>query len=196
MADKAIDDRPNVLGRFEHVEERTIYEGHVMRLVTATFRSPTGEVFSRDAVRSRGAVGIVAVRPSAAGFEAAVVRQYRPVLDSWLTEIPAGMRDRAGEEPVATAARELAEESGLAADRYTLLTTFANAAGMTDQRTYLFLAESLRAVPQEADGIEEQYLEAGWVNLADVPALIRSGELSDAKTIIGLLLAREHLDIR
>ena len=67
---------------------------------------------------------------------------------------------------------------------------------MTDQRTYLFLAESLRAVPQEADGIEEQYLEAGWVNLADVPALIRSGELSDAKTIIGLLLAREHLDIR
>ena len=64
MADKAIDDRPNVLGRFEHVEERTIYEGHVMRLVTATFRSPTGEVFSRDAVRSRGAVGIVAVRPS------------------------------------------------------------------------------------------------------------------------------------
>ena len=171
---------PKLVGRFEHVDERTVYEGHVMKLVVAQFRSPDGELFSRDAVRSRGAVGIVAVRPGADGPEAAVVRQYRPVLDAWLTEIPAGMRDRVGEEPETTAARELAEESGLAAQRYTLLTTFANAAGMTDQRTHLFLAEDLREVPKEADGIEERYLETSWIRLADVPELIASGSCSSS----------------
>ena len=182
-----------VTAGFEQVDETTLYQGHVLHVVQGTFRSPRGDVFQRDAVRSKGAVAIVAVRDGGDGPEAAVVSQYRPVLDSWLVEIPAGMRDKDGEEPAAAAARELAEEAGLAATSYTLLTVFLNAAGMTDHRTHLYLATGLSEVPTEADGVEEEYLERDWVALSRVPELIASGELADAKTIVGLLLAREAL---
>lgn len=178
---------------FEQVEETTLYQGQVLHVVQGLFRSPTGDEFRRDAIRSRGAVAIVAIRDGADGPEAAVVRQYRPVLDSWLVEIPAGMRDKDGEEPEATAARELAEEAGLAATSFKLLTVFLNAAGMTDHRTHVFLATGLSEVPTEADGVEEEYLERDWLALRLVPEMIASGALADAKTILGLLLARAAL---
>lgn len=183
-------------GSFVQVGETTIYQGHVLHVVQGVFRSPTGVEFRRDAVRSQGAVAVVAVRDGDDGPEAAIVKQYRPVLDTWMTEIPAGMRDKLGEEPVATAARELAEEAGLAATHYELLTVFANAAGMTDQRTHVYLATGLTEVPTEADGVEEEYLERGWMPLRDVTNLVATGVLCDAKTILGLMLAREALSRR
>jgi ADP-ribose pyrophosphatase len=122
-----------------------------------------------------------------------LLRQYRPALDEWLLEIPAGLRDKPGEPPADTASRELAEEVGLAAAHYELLTVFVNAAGMSDQRTHIYLAGGLRSVPAAADGVEERYLSVERVRLADVAALVASGELVDAKTVIGLLLAcRRH----
>jgi ADP-ribose pyrophosphatase len=161
-----------------------------MRVVQASFTSPDGERFERDLVRAPGAVAVVPVAGGGdRGPEAVLVRQYRPALDEWLVEIPAGLRDKAGEAPEATAARELAEEAGLAAASYELLTVFVNAAGMTDHRTYIYLAGGLSEVPSAADGVEERYLSVERVALADVPALVASGELVDAKTVIGLLLA-------
>jgi ADP-ribose pyrophosphatase len=161
----------------------------VVHLVEASFRGPGGEEFSRDIVHSPGAVAIVPVADGPEGPEAVVLRQYRPALGDWLVEIPAGLRDKEGEATEATAARELAEEAGLAAERYELLAVFANAAGMTDQRTHVYLATGLRDVPAERDGVEEEYLSVERLPLDRVPALVAAGELSDAKTVIGLLLA-------
>ena len=172
--------------------ERTIYEGRVVHLVTAAFRSPDGEPFERDVVRSPGAVAIVPVSDGPRGPRALVLRQFRPAVGEWLLEIPAGLRDKPGEPPETTAARELGEEAGLAAARYELLTVFVNAAGMTDQRTHIYLATGLRDVPSAADGIEERYLVTEQLDLVDVPAMIAEGRISDAKTIIGLLLARDR----
>jgi ADP-ribose pyrophosphatase len=179
---------------FEPLGERLIHQGRVLRVVAARFRGPGGEEFERDLVRSMGAVAVVPVDLEAAGGpEVVVVRQYRPAIDAWLTEIPAGLRDVPGEAPQVTAARELAEEVGLAAARLDLLTVFVNAAGMTDQRTHIFLGTGLTPVASAAHGVEEQYMETGRLRLADVPPLVASGELGDAKTVIGLLLAIERL---
>jgi len=172
--------------------ERTIHRGHVVHLVTAAFRSPDGERFERDVIRSPGAVAVVPLVEGPRGPRAVVQRQFRPAVGEWLAEIPAGLRDKPGEPPEATAARELAEEAGLAAERYELLTVFLNAAGMTDQRTHIYLATGLREVPSAADGIEERYLVTSHVDLVDVPEMIAEGRLVDAKTIIGLLLARDR----
>jgi 8-oxo-dGDP phosphatase len=139
-------------------------------------------------------VAVVPVDAAAPGVpEVVLLRQYRPALDEWLLEIPAGLRDKPGEPPAQTASRELAEEAGLAAAEYELLTVFVNAAGMSDQRTHIYLARGLSSVPAAADGVEERFLSIERLRLADVPGLVASGELVDAKTVIGLLLAcRRH----
>ena len=180
------------MSRFRHLGDRTIHQGRVLHLVEARFTSPDEEACARDVVRAPGAVAVVALDQGPEGPEVVLVRQYRPALDDWLAEIPAGLRDRAGEPPEATAARELAEEAGLAAERYELLTAFVNAAGMTDHRTHVYLATGLRPVPAEADGVEEHYLTVERRPLAEAVAAVRRGELIDAKTVIGLLLTWER----
>ncbi len=186
---------PSAAGGFVAGDERSIYRGHVMHLVSAHFTSPDGEGFDRDVVRSPGAVAVVPVVDTPDGPEIVVLRQYRPALDDWLVEIPAGLRDKEGEPPELTASRELAEEAGLAAASYELLTVFVNAGGMTDQRTHIYLATGLSEVPSAADGVEERFLQVERVALRDVATLVASGELIDAKTIIGLLLAARRLGV-
>ena len=79
---------------FRLVDEREVYRGHIWRVVAGTFDGPDGTRFQRDIVRSPGAVGIVPVLFDPEGTPSVVlVRQYRPVLDLAVTEIPAGMRD-------------------------------------------------------------------------------------------------------
>lgn len=180
---------------FRPLAEETIHQGHVIRLVRAEFSGPAGERFRRDVVRSPGAVAVVPVLPGPDGPETLLVRQYRPAIDRWLTEIPAGLRDRPGEDPAATAVRELIEETGFTARRCTLLTAFLNAAGMTDQQTHIYLAEDLEEVGRAADGVEEAYLEVLRVPFVRLRAMIERQELADAKTVIGLLLALGRLGL-
>ncbi|MFN0027691.1 MAG: NUDIX hydrolase [Acidimicrobiales bacterium] len=180
---------------FRALGETEIHQGYVMRLVAARFESPTGEQFQRDVVRSPGAVAVVPVlqgsdRP---GPVTVLVRQFRAAVGQWLWEIPAGLRDKPGEPVEDTARRELIEETGFDAARLDLLVSFYNAAGMTDQRTHIFMARDLSQVGRAADGIEEAFLEVHEVPFSQVPAMIASGEVCDAKTIIGLTLAAQLL---
>ncbi len=179
---------------FRRVGEREVHRGHIWRVVVGTFEGPDGTTFERDIVRSPGAVSVVPVLFDPEGTPSVVlVRQYRPTLDKAITEIPAGMRDVAGEPPEETARRELAEEVGLAAGHLELLSLFTNSAGMTDATTHVFLATGLTAVPSSAHGPEEEAMEVLQVSLADALAEVDAGTITDAKTIIGLLLTERRL---
>lgn len=185
---------PSDAAAFRRVDERTVHQGHIWHVAVAEFESPTGERFVRDVVRSPGAVGVVPVLFDAEGVASVVlVRQYRPVLDAWLLEIPAGMRDVPGELPKTTAARELAEEAGFAAGHLELLTTFHPSAGMTDATTHVFLATKLVPVKSDRQGPEEEAMHVVHVPLARAVADVHAGQISDAKTVIGLLLADARL---
>ncbi len=127
------------------------------------------------------------------GDEVVLVRQYRAAVDLEVLEIPAGKRDVAGEDPELTAHRELAEEVGLAAGSLHKLAEFYNSIGFSDELSHVFLATDLTPVADDRQGIEEQHLTVERIRLDDVPALIAARELVDAKTVIGLLLAREAL---
>jgi 8-oxo-dGTP pyrophosphatase MutT (NUDIX family) len=159
----------------------------VSRLRVAT---SDGEEFDRHVVHHPGAVVVVPVIDG----EAVLVRQWRVATGRDLLEVPAGKRDVDGEAPETTANRELEEEVGFRAGRLHLLCEFYNSPGFCDEYTYLFLATDLEARPRAAVSAEEAAMTIERVPLARVDALIAAGELVDAKSIIGLLLARQFLD--
>jgi 8-oxo-dGDP phosphatase len=179
---------------FRRLREREVHRGHIWRVVVGTFEAPDGSTFERDIVRSPGAVGVVPVLFDPEGNASVVlVRQYRPTLDRALTEIPAGMRDVEGEPPEETARRELAEEVGFAAAHLELLSVFTNSAGMTDATTHVFLATGLTPVPAAAHGPEEESMAVLQMSLVDAVAEVGAGTITDAKTIVGLLLTERRL---
>jgi ADP-ribose pyrophosphatase len=170
--------------------EREVHRGHVISLGVGSFVAPDGTEFERDVVHHPGAVSVV---PLLDDGTVVVVRQYRAPLEMNLLEIPAGKRDVAGEEPIVTARRELAEEVGMLADHIELLAEFFNSPGFSDEHSYVYLARGLHETAIQPDGIEEQSMQIEHVPLELVPSLIQAGEITDAKTIIGLMLARERL---
>ena len=180
-------------GDFRLLDEQIIYDGAVITVGVARFATPDGVEIDRDIVHHPGAVVVVPVDDDG---HVTLVRQFRAAIAGPLLEIPAGKRDVADEPTEITAARELAEEVGLIAERLTLVGTFLNSPGFSDEFSYCYLATGLSSTDREAHGEEEHHMTIEQVHLTDVPALIASGELCDAKSIIGLLLAREHLGIR
>jgi len=177
---------------FRRVDETLRYQGSLISVGRATFEAPTGERFDRDVVHHPGAVSVVPV-VEGDDNEVVLVRQYRAPVDAELLEVVAGKRDVAGEPPEVTAARELAEEVGLVAGRLELLAEFYNSPGFCDEHSWVFLAADLVPTRSEAHGIEEQYMTVERVRLDAVPAMIAAGQIVDAKTIIGLLLASARL---
>ena len=176
-------------GGFDKISEREIHAGRVVTLTSSVFATPGGGRITRDVVHHPGAVAVVAVD----GDEVVLVRQYRTPVEAELLEIVAGTRDAPGEDPAATARRELAEEAGLACETLEELGSFLNSPGFCDELTQVFLATGLSEVPREPDGAEEECMTVQRVRLGEIDALMDSGEIRDSKTIIGLLLALRRL---
>jgi ADP-ribose pyrophosphatase len=178
------------LPRFEPTGEEVIHRGWVLTLVEAGFVDPDGRPFQRDVVRHPGAVAVVAVTDRQS---VVLVHQYRPAVDSWVLEVPAGTRDVADEEVADTARRELAEEAGYAATTLTLLTECLITPGFCDEVSSVYLATGLHPVPADRQGVEEGYLRVVEVPLDRFDQLVDDGTIVDATTILGVGLARRHL---
>lgn len=175
------------MASFRPVGEETVHEGHIIRVVVATFAGPGGDTFERDVIRHPGAVAVLPLHDDGT---VTLVRQYRAPIDAHLLEIPAGVRDVEGEPAVATAARELAEEVGLEADAYEHLVSFHNAPGMSDEVVDVYLATGLREIDADAQGPEEEAMTIERHHLDDLAQMIAEGRLTDAKTVIAVALVR------
>lgn len=177
-------------GWFETLSSETTHEGALSRVRVDSVRTPQGEVMEREIVEHNDAVGIVAFTPTG---EVVLLRQYRHAVGGEILEIPAGKIDVDGESPLETARRELREETGLEAGELELLTVFRNSAGWTDEKTHVYLARNVAQVGLP-DGFEptgeEAEMEIVRLPYEDAVAAVRDGTITDAKTIIGLLLAR------
>ena len=171
---------------FRHLGDDPVYEGYIWKVAVGRFTDPGGVEFTRDIVRSPGAVAVVAIDDA---DHVVLLRHYRPSVDRMLVEIPAGMRDVPGEDPLDTAKRELREEAGLEAGEWELLHVFLPAPGMTDSTVHVYSARELRTVARETHGPEEEHMEVMSVPLAKGLSMIHDGSIEDAKTVIGLLLS-------
>jgi 8-oxo-dGTP pyrophosphatase MutT (NUDIX family) len=178
---------------FRHLGDEVMVDRPFLQVVTARFEAPDGTTFERDVVRNKGAVAMVPVLDD--GRTVLLVRQYRGPIDRELLEIPAGLQDVEGEAPEVTAQRELAEEVGRHAGTLQLLCEYDPVAGFSDHVVRVYLATDLTEVPENRQGPEEDHMTIETFDLLGLDAAIADGTLRDAKTLIGLLLARDGLRI-
>lgn len=182
------------MGTFRHLGDELVHRGYIWNVVSGSFEDPEGRPFTRDIVRSPGAVAVVPVLHDEAGVPHVVLlRQYRAAFDAAIIEVPAGMRDVPDETPEETARRELIEESGYSAGRLVELHQFLPSPGMTDAVLHVYLALDLSPVGRRTHGPEEDHMDVLIVSLESAVEMVTRGEIRDAKATIGLLLAERHL---
>ncbi|HMH47279.1 MAG TPA: NUDIX hydrolase [Solirubrobacteraceae bacterium] len=175
------------LGGFTPLGGETVYRGRIVEVRVERFRHADGEEVSREVVRHRGAVAIVAYDAQCVWLE----RQPREAVNEpRLLEIPAGRLDVAGEDPQQAAQRELAEEIGRGAREWEAILSYYVSAGITDERVHLFAATDL--YESHAHSEENERIElVPWPldRLQDAIA-----ECEDAKTLIGLFWLARRLN--
>ena len=174
---------------FRHVGDQLIHRGFIVSTVKATFIDPNGDPFERDVIRHPGAVAVVPMTDAASVL---LVHQFRPAVNRWLFEVPAGTCDVEGEPLETTAHRELAEELGRAAGRLELLTQCLNTPGFCDEVTTVFMATDLHPVPTNRQGLEEGFMSIEEMPLSRFDDLVEDGTIVDAVTILGVALARSR----
>jgi 8-oxo-dGDP phosphatase len=177
---------------FETVGSHEAYRGFSTVRIDRV-RTPDGAEVDREVVERPDAVAVVPITPEG---RVLLLHQYRQPVGRPLIELPAGLLDVAGEEPVDAAQRELIEELGMRAGTLEALTVFWNSAGWTDERTHLYLGRELQPAEPPSDftaEAEELHLEVVSFALDDAITAVRDGEITDAKTVIGLELAHARL---
>ena len=170
---------------FPVVDSHDIYRGRVMALRSDEVRMPGGRLATREIVEHFGAVAVAALD---ADGRLAVIEQYRHAVRRRLCELPAGLLDVPGEDPVAAAARELTEEAGLAAADWSLLLDVVPSPGFCDESVRVYLARDLTQVKRpDLEDDEEADLRIGWLPLADAVRGVLSGEIVNAVTAASVL---------
>ena len=165
---------------------RRVYTGRVVNLDIDTVRYPNGTQGSLEMVRHPGAAAIVPFmsNPYEGDPQILLLRQFRYAAEQVLYEIPAG-RLQDGEDPATCARRELLEETGCVAEQMTSLFSFYTTPGFTDERITAFMATGLtRGVTRHET---DEFIEVIVKPLSELLALIRRGEIPDAKTALSLL---------
>lgn len=163
-----------------------LFEGRVIRVERETVTLENGHATTIEAVRHRGSVVILA-QPSPDRI--VLIRQYRPVIQRWIWELPAGSLD-AGEAPERAVVRECEEEIGLTPRRVTRLASWYPTPGFCDEIMHFYRCEELVTPAGPVAQDEDEQIEPAIVSLAELRAMIGDGRVMDMKTVVALSLLR------
>lgn len=170
------------------LSEERVFEGKIVKVSILDVTLPNGEPAKREALRHVGASAVV---PVDAEGNVTLVRQYRAPIAQVLLEIPAGKLDFKGENRLEAAKRELREETGLTAESWTHLTDIVTTPGFCDELISIYLATGLTA--GEVDPDDDEFLNIVKMPLAGLVGMAMRGEITDSKTLIGILMADKLL---
>jgi ADP-ribose pyrophosphatase len=173
---------------FELLRSEPVFQGRAFRIRRDYLKTPDNRETWFDIVEHGGSVILL---PLDAQGNLLFVRQYRHAAGQELLELPAGTRD--GDEPYETcAAREIREETGMAAGELTRIGAFFLAPGYSTEFMAVFLATRLKHDPLTAD--EDEFLQLEKIQAGEALRMAERGELPDAKSLAALFLARPHLE--
>lgn len=173
---------------FELIRSESLVNGRAFKIRRDTLRTPDGRETRLEIVDHGGSVVVIPVDEE---HNILFVKQYRHAAKADLLELPAGTRD--GDEPYEEcAAREVREETGMAAGKLQKLGEFYLAPGYSTELMAVFLATELKDDPLQAD--DDEFLQVEKIPAKQALQMAEQGELQDAKSLAGLLLARTHLE--
>ena len=169
------------------ISSQIVYQGPLFRIHHDKLIEPGGLHSERDVIRHNGSVVILAIDKSKNKKDPWIVmeRQYRHAANQFLWELPAGKMD-AGEDPLAAAKRELAEETGYSARKWSPLVEYWASPGFLGETMKVYLAEGL--IAGEATPEEDEKIDFRLVKISDVFKMIKKGAIHDGKTLVSVLL--------
>jgi ADP-ribose pyrophosphatase len=174
-------------GRGKTVSSKTVFEGKVFWVTRDKVKEPGGVKATRDVIRHNGSVVVLAVdtetNPADPGI--LLIKQYRHAAGKMLMELPAGRIEK-GEKVIPAGKRELIEETGYRAKKWSVHTKYFASPGFLSETMTILLAEGLKL--GEATPEEDEKIEIHMTPLSEVMAMIRAGKIEDGKTLIGVLL--------
>ena len=158
-----------------------IFQGRLLDVRKDEVELPNGKTSTREWINHPGAVCCIPILPDG---KIALIRQYRYPVQSEMIELPAGKLEK-GEKPEVCAGREVEEEIGYRTNKLTFLTHIHPAIGFANEKMWLYLAEELEKTDSKLD--DDEFLELTPTSLDDAVEMVWSHEITDVKTIIGLL---------
>jgi 8-oxo-dGTP pyrophosphatase MutT (NUDIX family) len=162
-----------------------VFGNDYLRVTVDTIVDPSGAEHARTVVRSRDAVGILALDDD---DRVLFVQQYRHPAQARLVELPAGMLDIEGEDPADAARRELAEEADMQAANLEPLLSLASTPGYSTERWQVFLATGLSSITTDfVREAEEADMDVWWLPFEDALEAVREGRICDTMTVVSLL---------
>ena len=174
----------------KQVETKTVYEGMIVNIRRDVAELQDGRRVSREVVEHPGGVGII---PVTKDNKILMVKQYRYPMEEELLEIPAGKLDE-GEAPFECAVRELSEETGCTAGKFVDFGAIYPSPGFCRETLYLYLALDLRYGEIHLD--DGEFLSVEAVGIDELVDKIMRNELTDAKSVIGIMKAKRYLETR
>ena len=170
------------------LSSKHIFSGRLLELYCDTVQLPNGKTSTREWIDHPGASCIIPVLP---GGKLGLIRQYRYPAQNVFIEFPAGKLDE-GETPENCAKRELEEEIGYTAKKFTFLTKIHPAIGFSNEEMWLYLAEDLTKTNEKKD--QDEFLELSPMNLKQAIKFVVDGKITDVKTVIGLFWIQNVLN--
>ncbi|MFQ6604410.1 MAG: NUDIX domain-containing protein [Fidelibacterota bacterium] len=165
-----------------------VYSGRLLKVYRDTVELPNGRLSDREYIKHPGAVVIIPLLPD---DRLMLIRQYRYPMGKILIELPAGKLDP-GESKLDTARRELEEETGYRSESFTELAEIHPCIGYSDEKMWLYLATDLIQSRQQTD--QDEFIELLPVAVPDALKMVWSGQITDVKTIIGILWCQRYLE--
>jgi ADP-ribose pyrophosphatase len=180
-------DKKKPLPKPRLISSKLAYKGKVFSVVTDKVQEPGGHINTRDVIRHHGSVVILAVDESKNPNDPDIIfeRQYRHAAGRTLIELPAG-RCEPGEAPLVAAKRELIEETGYRAKRWTLLTRYFASPGFLGEWMQLYVARDIREGKSQPE--PDENIEVFRLTLSEALCLVSTNKIHDGKTLIGLML--------
>ncbi len=169
------------------ISSKQVFKGKILTLNYDKVLLPNNKIATREKVTHPGAVAVIPVN---AKGEVLLIKQYRYPIEKVLIEIPAGKLDP-GEPPVECAIRELHEEAGVIDGKVIHLTTIYTSPGFSNEKMEIYLAVEFKETDNNPD--HDEFLHLYRAKLEDCVKMVEEGIITDAKSIIGIILAKEYL---